>query len=278
MNGVMINGQWITNDSMVSMISQRIWQYGDGVFESIRFTHGHSLLFPYHMARIKKGCALLGLTLPSEDDSFWREHIEKALLCSGLNQSHARVKWVIYRDSEGYFKPEHDRTSWMILVSETSPLINPLSSNKLTTVIYDTFLLPQDELSHIKTMSSIRYVLAGRYARDHRADDAFLMNTNKNICEAASHSFMIYLHNRWVTPPESEGGVASVMRSYVLDVCKLHGIQVDRVPVSKEDLINAQTILLLNAVVGIRLVEKMEHQHYFHGRETEELINVVAEW
>jgi branched-chain amino acid aminotransferase len=273
----MINGQWVANDSMAGMISQRIWQYGDGVFESIRFNRGQSLLFPYHLSRMKRGCALLGLTLPSVDDCYWKEQIEKALSHSGLNQRHARVKWVIYRDSEGYFKPEHDRSSWMILVSETSPLTNPLSSNKLTTVIYDKFLLPQDELSQIKTMSSIRYVLAGRYARDQGADDAFLMNTHKNICEAASHSFMIYTHNRWVTPPESEGGVASVMRSYVLEVCRLKSIPVDRVPVSKEDLQYAQSILLLNAISGIKLVGKMEQQHYFYGRETEELVKAVAE-
>lgn len=40
--------------------------YGDGVFETVLLRHGEPVLWPYHVARLVRGCQCLGIPTPCQ--------------------------------------------------------------------------------------------------------------------------------------------------------------------------------------------------------------------
>ena len=48
--------------------SDRGFQYGDGLFETVAIRDGEARLWHYHMDRLTKGCELLGLKMPAHDE------------------------------------------------------------------------------------------------------------------------------------------------------------------------------------------------------------------
>ena len=75
--------------------------YGDGLFETVLFVHGHAPLWSRHMARLPHGCARLAL--PPPDPAVLAA--EAASVCAGLTRAVVRI--IVTRGSgpRGYAPP-----------------------------------------------------------------------------------------------------------------------------------------------------------------------------
>ncbi len=86
------------------------------------------------------------------------------------------------------------------------------------------FLEDSYKLSNYKTSNALLYVMAGLYQKQHRLDEAIILNQNGFLCESTSSNLFVVYQNQIYTPALSEGCVAGVMRSVVLKLAKMYNL------------------------------------------------------
>ena len=100
------------------------------------------------------------------------------------------------------------------------------------------------------------------------------MNTSGNIIEALSSNFFIVKNKILITPPLSEGCINGVFRMYFMQLAKQFGIECKEEKIHPNDVLDADEIILTNAVKGVQWVEFYEGKKYGceMGRKLFELI------
>ena len=82
---VLINGA----KQSKTTVFNRNTQFGDGLFETCVIESKNILFWPYHLARLNKGCEKLGIG--TVDESFWLSDIRKALAISRLHNAVVKI-------------------------------------------------------------------------------------------------------------------------------------------------------------------------------------------
>ncbi|MBK6622880.1 MAG: aminotransferase class IV [Saprospirales bacterium] len=113
-------------------------------------------------------------------------------------------------------------------------------------------------LSPYKTANSLPYILASKARKERNWEEGILMNPAGRVADGCNSNMFAILNGIVHTPPVSEGALAGVMRSVVLQQA---GLQVKVSPISSADLAQAEEIWFTNAIQGVRWVE------HFEGRE-----------
>ena len=91
--------------------------YGDGLFETVLVRDGRPLLWDYHVARLQRGCALLGIDAPADESL--------AALPAEAGPGLAVLKLIVTRGSggRGYQAPAEPepRLRWQLSAFEPRP-------------------------------------------------------------------------------------------------------------------------------------------------------------
>ena len=217
---------------------QRAVFYNDVLFETVRIANGRIPLLEGHFERLTNGMDVLGFTAPSG----WNiDYFKKALLHNA--PEHARARCTVFRSPGGLYLPQNNAAQWMVQ-HVALPIPYPEWPEKaLRMGVSERVRLPMDDFSGVKTLNAARYVQAAREAHAQGWDDAFLLNGHGRICEATSSSVFWWEKEQLCTVPLSEGGVAGVLRAFVM-----HHFSVVERPVTPEELRRADEIFLTNAI------------------------------
>ena len=97
--------------------------------------------------------------------------------------------------------------------------------------------------------------MAGIYCQQQKWDEVLVMNTQGNLIEALSSNFFIVKNNILITPQLSEGCINGVFRIYFMQLAKQHGIVCIEEKIHPNDVLDADEIILTNAVKGVQWVE-----------------------
>lgn len=265
---IVINGALFEDDELSV---NRGFMYGDGLFETIRTQNYQPLFFEYHLERLKRGCQMLGLDIPSSfRGDYLREQISK--LTNEIKFQNARVRLSLWRSSPGAYLPEKNSVSWRLSASNLSD--DNFQCNKgLVVGIYRDDVKSLSPLSTIKSLNALLYIQAARFARSMQWDDAILINCEQRIIEGTSSALLIRQGDYWMTPPLSEGCVESVMKRVLSNVMKKHGIQVKEVPVTEKILTESDEVILVNVIRGVMPV-KLIGKNVF----SENSAGILTEW
>ncbi|MEK7257028.1 MAG: aminotransferase class IV, partial [Bacteroidota bacterium] len=233
----------------------RSFRYGDGIFESIRVFNGKMPFLDRHWRRLSAGMQALRLEAPPHfTQAFFKEKTLKTI----ENQGNWRVRLIVFRSGGGLYTPEKNEADFLI---EASPLAADnfeWQTEGLHVGICETVKLTPSIFSPFKTCSALPFVLAGIFKKENRLDDCLLLNqTGRIVCGGSSNLFLVE-NGRLFTPPISEGCVAGVIRSAVLDVAKALKIKVKEAKIPTRCLAQADEIFLTNAVQGIRWVRQLK--------------------
>jgi branched-chain amino acid aminotransferase len=225
---------------------ERAFLYGDLLFESMRVMNGKLLHAPRHHARLLEGAKILkyevpdGLTL----DRMAYE-VESAAASEGF--VNARIRFILHRDSTGFYTPDHNKARWLIQVSEMTPPRGPVADLG----VFEMYRKPCNALSNIKSGNSLVYVMAGIFARENGFGDCLILNERGNIAEGVSANVFVRRGNRLMTPAASEGCIMGVMRGLVLDLATRARIHIAEGEVTMAGLSMADEIFLTNVSQGI---------------------------
>jgi len=89
-------------------------------------------------------------------------------------------------------------------------------------------------------------------------DDALILNSQGHVCEATG-SNVIWLEGAVVfVPPSFDGQIKGTLQKLLCSLLRAEGWEVREKPTLVEDILDADEVLLTNAIRGIRWVRKFE--------------------
>lgn len=257
------NGKWIKTPLEIE-VGNRAFLYGDGLFETMR-TYATTVLFiKNHVKRLHSGMNMLNLPVISD----LQEEKLAANVAGLLNRnkwfSGARVRLTVFRDSEGRFTPQENKTSY-VLTGEplvTEPLY-PFAGQGRIMCAYSDYRKPHSFLSSIKSLNSLPYVLAGMYAKQMLCDDSFMINDSDEIIETSNANVILLKDGTAISPGANQGALNGTMRLNIIDLLMKDGWLLEERGILLDELYTADEILLTNAIQGVVWVKGFGEQRFY---------------
>jgi|ERR1043165_1793539 branched-chain amino acid aminotransferase len=235
-------------------VTNRGFKYGDSFFETMAMFNKKIPLFDYHWSRIEFTTEVLGTQLPKR---FHQESFNDMLLdLASVNDAvkNARVRLQFFRKGTGLYAPDEEELGYTISLDK---LENERfeAGEGLKVGIREDCYKPVSMVSDLKSTNALMYVLAAQYAKTEGWDECILLSDAESICEALHSNVFIVKNEKMITPHLDSGCVNGVMRSFLMGTL---GDFVEEREVTTEELLNAEEILLTNAVRGVQWVKEFQ--------------------
>ncbi len=270
--------EWINQGEAIDRISisDRGFQYGDGLFETIAVRDGKSRLWRYHIDRLARGCEVLGMEMPSE--SALSDGVIQALRISETPTAHAGVKVIVSAGSgrRGYERAFADSPTVLFRAFSSAPPAPELYGSGIDTVICRTRLASGSATAGLKTLNRLEQVLARSEFRGSGAFEGLTLDAEDNIiCGTMSNVF--FVNDKSIsTPPLDRCGVEGVMRRHVIETLGQQGITVAVQPYSLSRLEDADEVFLSNSQFGVLPIKRCSAMKWPVGEVTQNVMTVMA--
>lgn len=270
---VWLNGEFLPLSQASISPMDRGFLYGDGLFETLRAEGGRVLYLTEHLARLGRSLKALRINLKGsvlagtiEDQEIDLDECEclltELLQRNGFTQECAAVKILITRGvAAGLGLPEaEDPTICLSARPYHAPEPDVYERGWKLHVVREGFSPP---LAGHKSLNYLYFLWARQAATDAGADEAVVLDGWGYVAETAAGSLLVRLEDQWVGPetPFQLPGTTATIVSRLLEES---GHPVTHGPLRPEGLTAAGTIWVLNSLMGIMPVAKVD------GREVAE--------
>ena len=258
MNFIVYNNQLINRNDLKLSEKNRGFLYGDGFFESIKIFNRKPFNFENHFKRIQSSANYLDLSFKISKENFLNIIIgllENNKIINGY------IRISVFRESLGKYCPDRNDSSFIISSKEDKNSCFTESSNYLNLGVYKENLKSNSKLSNLKSLNSLLYVMASKYALENKYDDVLLLNTHENIIESTNSNLFIYDKGVVFTPPLSDGCVDGSMRKLLLSIIK-NEYEIEVQSLSFQKIQQSEEIILSNAISGVRRVTHFANEIY----------------
>ncbi len=257
---------WL-NEGLVSCNAARIdpldrgFALGDGLFETMRVRDGEVIRFEEHLARLRNGAGVVGLSLRWTDAELV-EAIAQTLSANELKEAFARLTVSRGVPSVRGLLPDKDAQPTLVIQCGAfrgySETLYQRGIALITSTIRRNELSP---LSNIKSLNYLDNILARQEAAEKEGDDALMLNTAGNIACASTANIFFVKGDTLLTPPLSDGALPGTMRAYVVDeLASRHGFPVVERSISPEEISEVDDVFLTNVLMGIMPVTNIHKQ------------------
>ena len=258
------NGQIIDGDTIGFNQLKRGFNFGDGLFETIRVFNGKIICLDAHFNRISSGLDVLKIKQNySFNQNSLERYVNELLLYKNIKYG-GKVKVYIFRAGLGTYKPETNQMSFVVEAMDLEQNKYVLNKKGFLVDIYHEYSKTVNQLSFFKTSNSLLYVLAAVTASENNLDDLFIVNEKNEIIESSNSNVFFLKEDVLLTPPLSSGCIEGVMRIEVIRAAKDLGINILESNVYEEDLEKSREIFLTNVISGIRWVGGYKKKRFYN--------------
>ena len=258
------NGQIIDGDTIGFNQLKRGFNFGDGLFETIRVFNGKIICLDAHFNRISSGLDVLKIKQNySFNQNSLERYINELLLYKNIKYG-GKVKVYIFRAGLGTYKPETNQMSFVVEAMDLEQNKYVLNKKGFLVDIYHEYSKTVNQLSFFKTSNSLLYVLAAVTASENNLDDLFIVNQKSEIIESSNSNVFFFKEDVLLTPPLNSGCIEGVMRIEVIRAAKDLGINILESNVYEEDLEKSREIFLTNVISGIRWVGGYKKKRFYN--------------
>jgi branched-chain amino acid aminotransferase len=225
--------------------------YGDGVFEGIRFRQRRCFRLDAHLRRLQASARALDLRWPIPEVAL-RAAIAQVLSDYAANDGYLRV--ILTRGSGplGLDPRTCSRARVIILVDQLSLVRADRIARGLRLCIAATRRGAPDVLdARIKSLNYLPGVLARLEAHQAGADEAVLLNAQGRLAECTAANLFVVSGGRLQTPALSEGPLAGITRSVLLELAGELGIPAEETALTPYDLLTADEGLICGTGAGV---------------------------
>ena len=261
-NFLFYNGKISKTGKLLISPDNRSFRYGDGFFETMKMVNGKLLLADYHFERLFASLKLLQFQQPVY---FTPEYLlENVTLLARKNFHHklARIRITIFRGDGGLYDVENHFPHHLIQTLPIQPGYNSFNDNGMVLGIFKDARKICDAYSHIKSNNYLSYAMAALWAKEHKLNDALLLNPYDRVADATIANVFIVKDGAVKTPALSEGAVSGVMRRYLLQCLRKENMPIEETQLQVEDVLQASEIFLTNSIYGIKWVKQLEKNGY----------------
>jgi branched-chain amino acid aminotransferase len=258
------NGNILPAGQALLTADNRGFRYGEGLFETMLVKGRNIRLGAYHFQRLQFGMRLLRLGLPP---FLTPEKLEEQILeLAEINHPNGpcRARLIVFQGDGGLSDPTDPIAHYIIQAGSLPAGSEGWNEKGQVIDVFPDGRKSCDPLAGLKSNNYLLYVLAGQYAREQRLTDCLVLNSQDRLADSTIANLFYIRDGKFFTPPLSEGGVAGVMRRYLLESLPRAGYTVSEEVVRIGDLEDADEVFLTNALKGINWVSSFRSARFTH--------------
>ena len=242
---ILVNG---TVQSQIN-ITDRGFQYGDGLFETIAVFKGKACFLNRHLKRLTQGCLRLKIPVPDLNNL----QAEIAQLCQEAD--HAVLKIIVTRGSggRGYRQPDSIQPTRVLSLHPFPSYPN----EGITARFCQTRLSLNPTLAGLKHLNRLEQVLARSEWTDE-VTEGIMLDINDRVIEGTMSNLFYIKNKQLYTAKLTQSGVAGIIRGLIME----HHAVIEH-DYRQADLLAADECFICNAVIGIMPIKQLE-QHTFN--------------
>jgi len=252
-----VNGKMVYQDQAVVPADIPGFQYGAGVFETIRVEKAEPVRLRAHIQRMYRSWqALFGTDPP---DITWSRVVDLLVRENGLETVTAAAKIIMAKPGflAAFVRPYHHR-------------LTVLGKTGLDLLTYP--YPRQTPLADHKTLNYLFYDQAGRYARDQGADEALILNPDQTVSETSTCNILI-IRDRQVIVPTSPHALPGVTLSAAVSGLERQGYTAGYKSIHVHELASFPNIFATNALMGAVRVNQVDGKKICHEKGLCETVN-----
>jgi para-aminobenzoate synthetase component 1 len=263
-----VDGKMVDQDqAMVSALSQG-FQYGAGLFETIRVEKGNPVRLGDHLKRMNGAWTSLFNELPP--NITWEDVIALLIRENGFNEFICAVKLVVSRDEQANGKQA-------FLAAFARPYVHRLEQSGKEGVNLVTFPHPRaTPIADYKTLNYLYHERAGEYARRHKGDEALILNPDLSVSETNTCNIFVINKNKIILPA-SDHVLPGVTLNAVLKGLDRQNFAITIKKLSLQELVSYDNILVTNSLMGAVKVLHIDGKKIAHDKGVCEKINQILE-
>jgi branched-chain amino acid aminotransferase len=226
--------------------------FGDGLFETLRVDDGRPRDLSAHLDRLLAGLERQGIDTPEGRCDLGRAVNEVAKTAP---RPLARLRITVSRGTTA-------GPTRLIAASPYEPPGEPVAAVLLPDCRIDS----RSPLAGLKSLCYQTNRVALRRAEAQGAFEALLLNEHGRLAEGSRSNAALVLPEGILTPPESEGCLPGTVRRRLLERGEIR----ER-PLTLEDLAAADGLLLMNSLIGVLPVSRLDGRELPVGPEAARL-------
>ncbi|MDD1637880.1 MAG: aminodeoxychorismate lyase [Methylococcaceae bacterium] len=248
-------------------ISDRGFQYGDGLFETIAVTDGQPVFLDRHLDRLKAGC--LRLYIPFPGTGLLIQEAQK--LCR--HSSKAVLKLILTRGSggRGYRQPDVIQTTRVLSLYPFPDYPDIYKEQGIVVRFCNTRLGLNPALAGIKHLNRLEQILARAEWTDSGIQEGIMLDSNDHVIEGTMTNLFYIRDNTLYTSLLIQSGVAGIMRSIIMTISSGHGLSVMEHTFTKDELLLADEVFVCNSIIGIWPIRKIANTFFPVGLLTRQI-------
>ncbi|MDN3723787.1 aminotransferase class IV [Aequorivita sp. SDUM287046] len=261
---VNLNGVLSTNDIPATAIDNRGLNFGDALFETLRFSGGKIFFWEDHYFRLMASMRILRMVIPM---NFTMEFLESEILrtISSVENKEIplRIKLLVWRKPGGKYLPLSNNIEYAISFEKIRDNFYVLNEKPLEVELFKDHYIASGLLSTLKTNNRLINILGSIFAKENELDNCLLLNQNKQVVEALNGNIFLVTGNYIKTPPLVDGCLNGILRKQLISTVILElDLIFEEVSISPFELQKADEMFITNSIQGIVPITKYRKKEY----------------
>jgi branched-chain amino acid aminotransferase len=259
-----LNGNLVEDNKASLSISNRGFAYGDSVFETIRVIDGKIIFWEDHYFRLMASMRIMRMEIPgSFSPEFLEEEIIDLVEENGLDTTAARVKFSVYREEGGYYRPKTRNIAFVISTEKLADSFYLLNEEAYEIELFKDHYITSGLLATIKSNNRAINVLGSIFADENSYENCLLINEKKHVVEALNGNLFLVKGDTIKTPPVSDGALNGITRKKLLEIIKKTDyLKLEEIAISPFELQKADELFITNVITGVQPVTKYRKKSF----------------
>ena len=259
---VNFNGLLVSTEEN-SLVNNRGFLFGDGVFETLRIKENAILFLEDHYFRLMAAMRIVRMEIPMNFTmEYFEEQVLLAVKANNCTDS-GRARITVYRNDGGFYLPESNSISYLIQAIPLQSKHYSINSATYAVDLYKDFYISKQLLSTLKTTNKMISITGSIYAKENGLQNCLVLNEEKNVLEALQGNVFMLMGQTLMTPPISDGCLNGIMRKNILSIAKkIETLEVLEKSISPFDLQKADELFITNVIQGIQPITHYRKKEY----------------
>lgn len=277
---VYINGDIVPLKEAKISVFDRVFQYGDGVFEGIRCYDGKVFKLDEHVRRLFDSARAIHIEIPLSHEDM-KEAIKGTIRANGFRNAHIKpfvsrgYGWKLGLDPSNASPP-----NIVIIVRPTAESMYGKAASGLRLAVVSVRKVPASCMDpRIKSLNYLVNVLARAEAQASGADDAIMLDIQGCVAESSGANVFLVRQGSLLTPP-IQLALAGITRETVITMAKGASIPTYETPLTLYDVYTADEVFMTGSGAGIVPVIEVDKKPVGEGKPgpiTQKFIQLYAD-
>ena len=258
------NGRYTTTDERIVSVEDRGFQFGDGVYEVLKFLGKQPVFMAEHFARL--GSSLRAIDIPNPwDESSFATMVRELLRRTSFDDGIVYIQVTRGEGSRAHFYPDGMAPT---AVAYTRRMTFPDDAKKERGIRVITTEDLRWRSCDVKSVNLLANALAKKKAQRAGADEALLL-ADGLVREGASSNFFAVRSGRLITHPLDESILPGIVRDKVISLALGARIRVDERPLRDAELFDLDEAFVTATSLGVMPVTDIDGRVIGNSRRGE---------